>query len=127
MKTQRQTLGRQGEEEACIFLNDSGHRIIARNWRNAHLELDIITQYGNELHIVEVKSRKAPLQADPQVNVGPQKRRCLTSAAKAFLHSPLMQGLPDDMEVYFDIITVVFYGSRPEIEYYPNAFIPTYV
>ena len=46
MKTDKPTVGRKGEEEACGYLARQGHRILARNWRGGHLELDVITQIG---------------------------------------------------------------------------------
>ena len=129
MRTDRAVVGRKGEEEACRHLTRLGHRILARNWRGGHLELDIVTLQGNELHFVEVKSRVAPVMAEPQRNVGREKQRRLVAAAQAFLHSGDRKDLPADLEVVFDVVSVVFYGTGAdyEIEYYPNAFIPLYV
>ncbi len=128
MRTDRPTVGRKGEEEASRYLSRLGHKILARNWRGGHLELDIITLTGNELHIVEVKSRTAPLMAEPQRNVGREKQRRMVAAAQAFLHSDDRKELPPDLEIYFDVMSVVFYGTGAEfdIEYYPKAFIPRY-
>ena len=128
MKTHKPTVGRKGEEEACGYLSRNGHRILARNWRGGHLELDIVTLLGSELHIVEVKSRTAPVMAAPERNVGPEKQRRLVAAANAFLHSDDRRQLPADLEVRFDIVSVTFYGTGRDfdIEYYPNAFIPLY-
>ena len=128
MRTDRATVGRKGEEEASSYLARLGHRILARNWRNGHLELDIITLLGNELHIVEVKSRVAPVMAEPEQNVRRDKQRRMVAAANAFLHSADRKGLPTDLEIIFDVMSVVFFrnGADFEIEYYPNAFIPLY-
>ena len=128
MRTDRATVGRKGEEEASSYLARLGHRILARNWRNGHLELDIITLLGNELHIVEVKSRVAPVMAEPEQNVRRDKQRRMVAAANAFLHSADRKALPADLEIVFDVMSVVFFGTGAdfEIEYYPNAFIPLY-
>ena len=128
MKTDRAAVGRRGEEEASRYLTRLGHRILARNWRGGHLELDIVTLAGNELHFVEVKSRVAPVMAEPQRNVGREKQRRLVAAAQAFLHAEDRKDLPADLEVFFDVMSVVFYGAGAdfEIEYYPKAFIPLY-
>ena len=129
MKTDRAVVGRKGEEEASRYLAGLGHKILARNWRGGHLELDIVTLLGNELHFVEVKSRVAPVMAEPQRNVGREKQRRLVAAAQAFLHAEDRKDLPADLEVFFDVMSVVFYGTGAdfEIEYYPKAFIPQYV
>ena len=57
MKTKKQIVGSRGEEEACNWLVGQGHRILRRNWRASHLELDIITIRERTIHIVEVKTR----------------------------------------------------------------------
>ena len=128
MKTDRPTVGRRGEEEASSYLARLGHRILARNWRSGHLELDISTLLGRELHIVEVKSRVAPVMAEPEQNVRRDKQRRMVAAANAFLHSASRKALPADLEIIFDVLSVVFFGRGAdfEIEYYPNAFIPLY-
>ena len=129
MRSNRTVVGRKGEEEASRYLSGLGHRILARNWRGGHLELDIVTLLGRELHIVEVKSRVAPVMAEPQRNVGREKQRRLAAAAQAFLHSDERKALPADLEVFFDVLSVVFYGTGADfdIDYYPKAFIPHYV
>ncbi len=126
MKTGRQITGRRGEEEACRYLQDRGHKIIGRNWRSGHLEVDIITLDSEGLHIVEVKSRQIPSAAEPQANVGRRKMQKLTAAANAFLNSEARKGLPSDLDVFFDVVSVLFDGPKFEIEYYPQAFIPLY-
>lgn len=122
----KQITGRRGEEEACRYLRGKGHEIVARNWRCGHLELDIISLDGDGLHIVEVKSRHIPAPAAPQTNVDRKKMRRMAAAAAAFLNSGMRKDLPADLEVFFDVVTVLFDGLKFEIEYYPQAFIPLY-
>lgn len=127
MKTDRQQTGRRGEDEACDFLRSRGHFILARNWRAGHLELDIVSVLGSEVHFVEVKSRTEPVTADPIVNVNALKQKRIVRAASTFMNSRCRLQLPPDAEVCFDIITIVFNNSSTRIEYYPRAFIPIYV
>ena len=127
MKTDRQQTGRRGEDEACDFLRSRGHFILARNWRAGHLELDIVSVLGSEVHFVEVKSRTEPVTADPIVNVNTLKQKRMVRAASAFLNSHGRLQLPPDAEVCFDVITIIFNNSSQRIEYYPKAFIPIYV
>ncbi|MBQ9549138.1 MAG: YraN family protein [Bacteroidales bacterium] len=126
MKTERQHLGRRGEDEACLHLQRLGHSILERNFRSGHTELDIISLAQDGLHFVEVKSRTAPCSADPEENVGAAKRRSLVRAAQGWLHSPQRAPLREQ-EVFFDIISVVFDHNTTYINYYPQAFIPIYV
>ena len=126
MKADRQKVGKRGESEACEYLISEGHTILERNWRGGHLEIDIITLDGRGIHFVEVKSRTAPVSADPILNVGYIKQKRLTAAALSYLHSPAAKRLEEN-EVFFDVVTVVFDSGSTRIEYYPQAFLPLYV
>lgn len=127
MTDSKQTIGKIGEEKACSYLVEQGHRIIERNWRNSHLELDIISLKDRELHIVEVKTRKAPAIAEPEVNVTRTKQARMTAAAKAFINSAERRNLPNDLDIFFDVVSIVLDGPDFELNYYPQAFIPIYV
>ena len=122
MKTSKRRLGDLGEEIAVQELERLGHVILRRNWRHAHLEIDIVSRDRTGLHFVEVKSRTAPVSASPEENVTPSKQAKLATAALCFLN----EEKPGDAEVFFDIITVVFCGGQTEVNYYKQAFIPTY-
>jgi len=112
-----------GEEIAVKYLEEMGQIIIGRNWRYSHLEVDIISSDEKGIHFVEVKSRVAPLAADPTENVDYKKRERLKRAAIGFL-AEHPQG---DAEIFFDVLTVVFDGEKTEIDYIQQAFIPIYV
>lgn len=127
MKTSNNATGRKGEDEACSFLTGLGHTILERNWRNSHREIDIISLDDGIIHIVEVKTRLAPLTADPLSNITRTKMDNLVKAALAYLRSPEKRlTLRGDYEVQFDIITVVYRGCDADIEYYPRAWVPMY-
>lgn len=126
MRNKTQIIGKRGEDIACRLLQGEGHTIIERNWRYGHLEIDIISLEGKKLHIVEVKSLVAPAASAPEAKVNRSKRQKMVAGAKAFLNSEKRKGLPMDMEVFFDVVSVLFDGPDFEIEYYPQAFIPIY-
>ena len=123
METSRKRLGDLGEDLACRHLEQLGHKVLARNWRWSHLEVDLITMDAGGLHFVEVKSRTAPVSAAPEENVTFRKQKRLTAAALAYLNA----GHFGDLDVFFDIVTVVFDGGKTDITYYKQAFIPVYV
>ncbi|MFI6738188.1 YraN family protein [Nonomuraea sp. NPDC050451] len=52
-----QDLGKQGEQVAVTYLEAEGMKIIARNWRCRHGEIDILAEEGPTLVVVEVKTR----------------------------------------------------------------------
>lgn len=118
-------VGKKGEDAACRWLAAHGHQILGRNWRGGRVELDIISRDGDGLHFVEVKSRKAPTTADPEVNITPVKQRHLVQAARKYLHTG--RNFAGDEELFFDVITVILDGETTYIKYYPQAFIPIYV
>ena len=117
------TLGKLGEDAAARWLEAHGHSVLSRNWRGGRVELDIVTVDTEGIHFVEVKSRKAPVMADPAVNVTSGKRQHIVEAARRWLRSNPRFG---NLEVYFDILTVVFDHNNTHINYYQQAFIPIY-
>ncbi|MBQ2522294.1 MAG: YraN family protein [Bacteroidales bacterium] len=122
----KKTVGTLGEEAACRYLEAQGHRILERNWRSGHLELDIVSMDGAGLHFVEVKTRVAPLTAAPEESVRQDKRRRMVGAANAYLNdSKTLHG--NAQEIFFDVVSVVLDGEKRHIEYFPQAFIPIYV
>ena len=118
----RRALGVLGEEKACDFLRAKGHRIVSRNWRGSHLEVDIISEDEAGLHFVEVKTRLAPAGTAPEEKVDVRKRQRIGAAALKFLNQS-----GSDREVFFDVVTVLFDGDRTEVSYFPQAWIPMYV
>lgn len=123
----KKCVGEEGERIAALYLEGLGQRIIYRNWRAAHKEIDIISLQDKVLHIVEVKSVTAHLE-DPVLKVDGRKQKNLTEAAKAFLNSEHRENLPHDLEVNFDVVSIVFdENDSATVRYYPQAYIPIYV
>ena len=52
-------LGKWGEDEAVLYLEDEGYTIVDRDWRLGRRDLDILafSPDGNTLVVVEVKTR----------------------------------------------------------------------
>lgn len=117
-------IGRRGEDAACGYLLSHGHTILERNWRCGHLEIDIVSLDPAGLHFVEVKSRVAPAAADPEENVGYHKQRRIAAAARVYLHSGHKMSQFADVEVFFDVFSIIFAGEKVEVNYFPRAYIP---
>lgn len=120
-------MGRRGEDEACLYLVGKGHTILERNWRTSHLEIDIVSLDKNGIHFVEVKSRTAPLEADPQDSVTYTKQKRITKAAMSYMGKMDKKLVSGDTEVFFDVAAVIFDGDRTIVEYFPQAYIPIYI
>ncbi|MDR2038388.1 MAG: YraN family protein [Bacteroidales bacterium] len=110
--------GKKGEDIATVYLTENGYRILERNWRYQHLEIDIIAAKGNELVIAEVKCRTGNPVAEPYVSVTRRKQHQLIKAAGMYIQENEME-----MEVRFDVISIII-GNQTIIEHIENAFYP---
>ena len=113
-------LGKIGEDLAVNHLINKGYRILERNWRSGHKEIDIIALDGDTLVVVEVKTRQSNTYGEPDIAVGVMKQRMLIWAADAYVRYKNL-----DVDVRFDIISIVITDKEPEIEHIEDAFICT--
>lgn len=112
-------LGEAGEKAAADYLIGQGYHIRHRNWRKGHLELDIVASKGNELIIVEVKTRATTTHILPVEAVTPQKIKRTVIATDTYLKK-----FKVDAPVRFDIISVVGNEGNFSIEHIQEAFYP---
>ena len=112
--------GTEGEQLACQWLEAHGFRILHRNWRHGRHEIDIVARQGSLLVVVEVKTRGSARWGDPELAVGPAKCRRLMQAGEE-----LVQGMPDDPELRFDVLSITHTPSGPEFLHIPDAFYST--
>lgn len=78
------TLGQQGEDVACRWLEAKGYRIIARNWSCPLGEIDIVAQMGVTWIFVEVRTRRASLD-EAMSSIGTLKRQRMIRAAQMYV------------------------------------------
>lgn len=113
--------GRTGEEIACRHLEQQGYRILERNWRYRHKEIDIIASSGVELIIVEVKTRSDASYLSARESVGLEKQRHLIEAGDKYVRQHLL-----NLPVRFDIIALdIAPDNSYTIEHITNAFYPS--
>ena len=113
-------LGKLGETIAVEYLESKGYQILERNWRSGHKEIDIIALYDTTMIVVEVKTRKSSNYGEPDIAVGAYKQQMLVWAADAYVRYKNL-----DVDVRFDIISIVFTDGEPVIEHIEDAFIVT--
>jgi putative endonuclease len=77
----KDTLGQQGEQAAAEYLQRAGMRILARNWRCAEGELDIVAAERRVLVVCEVKTRSNARFGAPLEVISRQKRSRLRRLA----------------------------------------------
>jgi len=87
-----------------------GYEVVARNWRCAAGEIDLIVMGHGCLVFCEVKARASADFGGPEGAVGWQKQRRLRRLAAVWLSEYRPQGLVD---VRFDVAAVV--GARVTI------------
>ncbi len=78
-------VGRYGEDVAARTLREAGWEVLARNWRCADGEIDIVAIDGECLVVVEVKTRRTHAYGVPQEAVTPAKLARLRRLAGAWL------------------------------------------
>lgn len=110
-------LGSKGEDLAIRFLKGKGYRIIARNYKTAAGEVDIIAKDGSTLVFIEVKTRSGSLFGQPFEAVDKRKRQKLKNIALLYLKK-----LGEEPPVRFDILSILYDNGKEEIEHIKDAF-----
>ncbi len=112
--------GRWGEQMAAEYLEQGGFRILHRNWRDGHRDLDIVAIDADQLVVVEVKTRKTDDIMAPELAVDSRKMHNLGLAAMKYV---TYYGI--EMPLRFDIVTVTgTAGGECNINHIENAFNP---
>ena len=112
-------LGSMAENLAAQYFSKIGYKILARNFRAGHGEIDLILEKDSTIVFVEVKARKSLYFGLPQESVTAAKQATIRRVSEAFLQKKNMLG----REVRFDVLAVTFAdGSGPEFEHIPFAF-----
>ena len=57
MSKSTNSIGKSGELQAITHLSQLGYKILERNWRHRHLEIDIIAESQDFIVFAEVKTR----------------------------------------------------------------------
>ena len=83
--TPRRRLGDAGEGHARRYLESRGLRFVARQWRCAAGELDLVMRDGEEVVFVEVKTRHGEAMGRAEEAVSPRQSARLLAAAARFL------------------------------------------
>lgn len=112
--------GRWGEQKAAEYLERCGFRILHRDWRDGHRDLDIVAVDADQLVIVEVKTRRNADYMPPELAVDARKMRSLAIAAAKFAST---YGI--EFPLRFDIVAVTGKpGGDCEIRHIEDAFTP---
>ena len=111
--------GKEGEEIASAYLKAKGYQIIEMNKRFGRAEIDIIAKIGNEYVLVEVKTRTSDYFGFPEEAIDKRKIKLLGKAAEQFTLEK-----NDDLEIRFDMISLVLGNEKHDIVHIEDAFFP---
>ncbi len=124
LRRHNQRMGKRGEDAAAAWLEARGYRIIARNIRTPHGEIDLIAQAEDHLAFVEVKTRTGAAFGAPEEAITPTKWAHMVASAECWLCENAV-----DLDWQIDVIAVRFPSPRnlqqPEIVHFPNVNLPT--
>ncbi len=112
-------LGKKGEELARNMLIDKGYEIIETNWRCDKDEIDIIAKDGDEIVIVEVKTRSTDFFGFPEDAVNSKKEKFLIRATESYLFENNI-----DVDTRFDIVAIILNQKETKIHHIIDAFYP---
>lgn len=116
---QHNQLGKEGELIAQKMLEEKGYKILETNWRHDKDEIDIVARDGDELVIVEVKTRSTDYFGPPEDAVDYRKEAFLIRATEAYLEENEL-----DCDSRFDIVAIILKDAVPEIYHIKDAFYP---
>jgi putative endonuclease len=109
--------GAEGESIAARYLEDLGWHILDRNIRVGRDELDISAMDGDELVIIEVRTRSIGVLLPAEMSVGPQKLRKIIRAARKYVEKISYRG-----NWRIDVVAVTENkDSNREVELFSNV------
>ncbi|HDP55027.1 MAG TPA: YraN family protein, partial [Bacteroidetes bacterium] len=101
------------------YVKSMGYRVLATNWFFGKKELDIVATKNSMLVVFEVKTRMGSYWEEPKDAVVLRKQKNIVEAADAFVQEHNI-----DLEVQFDIISLLYNGKSFELEHIEDAFYP---
>jgi len=84
IRPSRVELGKAGEKAAADLLRKRGYEVVGAGFLARRGELDLVCRRGNDLVVVEVKTRTDDSFGTPLEAVGSRKRRAMMAAAAEY-------------------------------------------
>lgn len=114
----KKELGKWGEKLATKYLKLKGYRIIENNYSCKLGEIDIIAEKSNYLVFIEVKTRRSENFGLPQAAVDYRKQEKIKKVASYYI----AYNNDKDLQVRFDVISILVWNLKPRIEHFKGAF-----
>lgn len=118
--TEKESLGKLGEDLACQYLRKKGYKIVERNYRRPWGELDVVTISPEKiLVLVEVKTvQSAPPMITGEDQFTRAKSKKFKRAAELYANSSKQL---TDRGWRVDLITILVNEDSPVIRHYENV------
>jgi putative endonuclease len=120
--TEKQVIGKIGEDCVCKYLQKLGYKIVDRNYLKKWGEIDIVAVKDKKIHFVEVKSVSREIKPGqkkefsdrkdgyrPEDNMHPWKLQRLGRVIQSYL---LDKDISEDVDWQFDVATVYVDTNR---------------
>lgn len=111
-------IGKKGEKIACDYLIEKNYQILETNWRHRRNEIDIIAKEGNEIVIVEVKTRTDDNFEQAHLAINNKKIRSIVRTADAYIKFKNI-----NLSVRFDTICIIKDVNTCKLEHIKDAFL----
>src|SRR5205823_1271606 len=99
----RRRLGDFGEQAAAAHLMRQGYRLLARKWRCAYGECDLVMRDGAALVFVEVRTRRGDALELAEESIDRAKQARLAALAYTYIEKA---ALPPDAPWRIDVVAV---------------------
>jgi len=103
MTTEKQNIGKLGEDIAVKYLEEHGYKILDRNYRKPWGEIDIVAQQSDELIFVEVKAQNQAFEWRPEENITFHKKHQLSRIVATYLKT---NKIPEDQNWRIDVLAI---------------------
>ena len=114
-QTDKQNIGKIGENEAEKFLKRQFYRIIERNYWKKWGEIDIVADKDEIIHFIEVKTVSREIVPEeesdnysPEDNIHPWKRKRLSRVIETYL---LDRRIDENRDLQVDALAVYLNGE----------------
>ncbi|CAG1065148.1 hypothetical protein BAC1_00726 [uncultured bacterium] len=112
------SIGRRGEDEAALFLESKGYKVVERNYRCRYGEIDIVARDGKTVVFVEVKTRGSDRFGCPTASVDARKQKKILLTSQFYIESNRLF----DTDLRFDVVGIEMSGGKLAFELVKNAF-----
>lgn len=106
----KRKIGSYYEEQAAVYLQNKGYKVLERNYRCIQGEVDLICSQASCLVFVEVKYRGDSRMGSPLEAVDRRKQNRIRKAAVYYMYT---HGLGEDCPCRFDVVGIL--GEQIEL------------